>query len=359
MKLLTLFINSPARMSGTVLLALGGLFSVCIDSEAIAQTRFTVQADTAQQRVNIQVDGQPFTSYIYPNSVKKPVLYPLRTPAGSVVTRGFPLDPQPGERVDHPHHIGLWFNYGDVNGYDFWNNSDAVDPDGKYGTIHHRKVVKASGGKQGKLHVTADWITSDNNKVLEEDTKFTFSAWDKDTYLIDRTTTLTATNGDVSLHDNKEGMLGIRVARALEHPSDEPAVFTDASGVPTEVAAMNNEGVNGLYRSSEGVEGTEVWGTRARWMQLSGRVNEMPASLVILDHPDNVGFPTYWHARGYGLFAANPLGQKALSDGKDELNFKMQDGESVTFTYRIAVHAGEPLSDEEVEEMYKAFSGEE
>ncbi len=326
-----------------------------------AQTQFTVESDTAAQRVDIVADGQPFTSYIFPSTIKKPVLYPLRTPDGTVVTRGFPLDARPGERVDHPHHVGLWFNYGDVNGYDFWNNSDAVDPTGKYGTIHHRKVLETSDGKQGVLHVTADWITSDDDQVLEEDTKFVFSAQDKNTYLIDRTTTLTAV-GDVSLTDNKEGMLGMRVARALEHPSDEPAVFTDASGVPTEVAgtpveAMDNEGVNGLYRSSEGVEGNAVWGTRARWVQLSGRVDELPASITIMDHPSNVGFPTYWHARGYGLFAANPLGQKALSGGKDELNFALKDGESVTFRYRVALHAGEPLSDEQAQALFDDFVG--
>ncbi|MGB3777615.1 MAG: PmoA family protein [Tunicatimonas sp.] len=355
MKLSPFFTNRPAPVGRTVLFALVGWLSVA-PSEITAQVQFTVKPDTAAQRVDIATDGQPFTAYIFPNTIKKPVLYPLRTPDGTVVTRGFPLDARPGERVDHPHHVGLWLNYGDVNGYDFWNNSDAVDPNGKYGTIHHRKVLETSDGKQGMLHVTADWITSDDDKVLEEETKFVFSAQNKDTYLIDRTTTFTAV-GDVSLTDNKEGMLGVRVARALEHPSDEPAVFTDASGVPTEVKAMNNEGVNGLYRSSEGVEGDEVWGTRARWVQLSGRVDEQPASITIIDHPDNVGFPTYWHARGYGLFAANPLGQKALSDGREELNYQLQDGESVTFRYRVVLHAGKPLSDKQEKTLYDDFSG--
>lgn len=355
MKRLTSIINRPSPVGGAVLFVLAGWLSLA-PSETTAQVQFTVKTDTAAQRVDIVADGQPFTAYIFPSTIKKPVLYPLRTPDGTVVTRGFPLDARPGERVDHPHHVGLWLNYGDVNGYDFWNNSDAVDPNGKYGTIHHRKILETSDGKEGTLHVTADWITSDDDKVLEEDTRFEFSAEDKNTYLIDRTTTLTAV-GDVSLTDNKEGMLGMRVARALEHPSDEPAVFTDASGVPTEVKAMNNEGVNGMYRSSEGLEGDKVWGTRGRWVQLSGRVDKKPTSITIIDHPDNVGFPTYWHARGYGLFAANPLGQKALSEGKDELDFKLKDGESVTFRYRVVVHAGKPLSDKQEEDLYDDFSG--
>lgn len=353
MKIVTLSKNRPSPVGGAVLFVLVGWLSLA--PAATAQVQFSVKSDPAAQRVDIEADGQPFTAYIYPNTIKKPVLYPLRTPDGTVVTRGFPLDARPGERVDHPHHVGLWLNYGDVNGYDFWNNSDAVDPNGKFGTIHHRTIEETSDGKQGTLRVTADWITSDDDKVLEEATEFVFSAQDKDTYLIDRTTTLTAV-GDVSLTDNKEGMLGVRVARGLEHPSDEPAVFTDASGVPTKLEAMNNEGVNGLYRSSEGIEGDQVWGTRARWVQLAGQVNEDPASITLMDHPDNVGFPTYWHARGYGLFAANPLGQKALSDGKDELNFKLKDGKSVTFRYRVVLHAGEPLSDQQEEGLFDDFS---
>jgi methane monooxygenase PmoA-like len=83
----------------------------------------SVSSRPSEQRVDISIDGQPFTSYIYPKSLEKPVLYPIRSAAGLVVTRGYPLEPRPGERADHPHHIGHWFNYGDVSGYDFWGNS--------------------------------------------------------------------------------------------------------------------------------------------------------------------------------------------------------------------------------------------
>src|SRR5580700_3357168 len=95
-------------------------------SAAGAAKGVQVVADEANRRVDITIDGKPFTSYIWPTSLKKPVLYPLITEEGVTVTRGYPLEPRPNERVDHPHHAGLWFNYGDVNGFDFWNNSDAI-----------------------------------------------------------------------------------------------------------------------------------------------------------------------------------------------------------------------------------------
>ena len=49
----------------------------------------------------------------------------------------------------------------------------------------------------------------------------------------------------------------------------------------------------------------------------------------MLDHPSNPGFPTYWHARGYGLFAANPMGEKIFTDGKKELNVAIEPGASI------------------------------
>ncbi len=81
-----------------------------------------------------------------------------------------------------------------------------------------------------------------------------------------------------------------------------------------------------------------------------------PVSLVILDHPKNVGYPTYWHARGYGLFAANPLGQKELSAGKDILNFKLPAGQSVTFRYKVLIHSGNNLSDDQVKTEFNRFA---
>jgi hypothetical protein len=282
----------------------------------------------------------------------------LRTSDGILITRGWPLDPRPGERVDHPHHVGMWLNYGDVNGLDFWNNSNDIPQEKKnnFGSIKHRKVNKAeSGDDRAVLDVTADWRKPDGTNLLEENTRFVFSG-SANTRTIERITKLTALDQDVSFKDNKEGVLGIRLARELEHPADKPEVFTDASGKATSVPKLNNEGVTGNYRSSEGKEGNDVWGTRGKWVNLNGTIASRPVSLVILDHPKNVGYPTYWHARGYGLFAANPLGQKEFSKGKQILDFKLAAGQSVTFRYKVLIHSGSHLSDEQVTAEFNNFS---
>ena len=312
----------------------------------------------AARRVDVRIDGKPFTSYVWPESLSRPVLYPLLTAKGTPVTRGFPLDPRPGERTDHPHHVGLFLSYGDVNGVDFWNNSSALpsEQQAKMGRGRHQKVVEAAGGpREGRLRVAVEWVMPDGGVVLDEDTTFVFRG-DAATRIIDRSTRLTA-RAAVTFADNKEGFLGLRLARALEHFTNEAATFTDAQGRPTTVAVLDNSGVTGLYHSSEGKEGDAVWGTRGRWNMLTGTVGTEPVTLVMLDHPKNVGYPTYWHARGYGLFAANNLGQKAMSGGKEELNFKLAPGVSTTFRHEILVLDGK-ATPEQVEKYFAAFAKE-
>ena len=137
-------------------------------------------------------------------------------------------------------------------------------------------------------------------------------------------------------------------------PSNKPEIFTDAAGIATKVPVMNNTGITGNYRNSNGIEGEAVWAKRAIWCSLTGKIKDENISIAMIDHPKNVGYPSYWHARGYGLFAVNPLRQKAFSDGKEVLNFKLKKGESTTFRYRMVI-ASEHLSDSALNTMAADF----
>ncbi|TDH21686.1 hypothetical protein EXU57_19375 [Segetibacter sp. 3557_3] len=318
------------------------VFQLFLFAAASAQREVRFVQDDKAQKVDVMIDGKLFTSYLYKSDIDKPVLYPLHTASGTLVTRGFPLNSQPNERTDHPHHIGLWFNYGDVNGLDFWNNSYAIKPEDKpkFGSIRHRRIVKTENGKdKGTLVVEADWVDSKGNVLLKEQTAFTFRG-NANSRTIERVGTLTAQKERVSFKDNKEGVLGVRVSRELEIPSDKPEIYTDAQGVPTKVAVLNNEGVTGTFLTSEGKTGNDVWGTRGKWCMMYGKKKGEPVAITIVDHPSNPGYPTYWHARGYGLFAANPLGQEALSGGKEKLNYSLDPGKSVTFRYQVIINNG-------------------
>lgn len=347
-------------MRSTALLGLAMsmmLFQVSASAAAPADG-VRVVADEAQRRVDITIDGKPFTSYIWPTSLKKPVLYPLVDDEGVTVTRGFPLEPRPGERVDHPHHAGLWFNYGNVNGFDFWNNSDAIKKEarGKMGTILETKIVSTkSGPTRGELVVDSVWITGAGEKILDQTTRYIFTRR-AHTRVIDQIITLKALDRAV-FHDDKEGVLGMRVAKWLESPTEKGGVFMDASGRPTKVAAVQSSDATGVYLTSEGVKGDAVWGTRGRWCVLTGHTGDHTASIAIFDHPGNPGYPTYWHARGYGLFAANPLGRSIFDPKQPAFNFTLEKGETATFRYRVEV-SSQAVSAEAMNREADAFASE-
>jgi hypothetical protein len=319
-----------------------------------------VVSDPAARTVTIKAGGDPFTTFIYPDTLEKPTLYPIYAPDGQLITRGFPLAPRSGEPVDHPHHIGLWFNYENVSGLDFWNNSYAIPAAKKhqYGWIRTQKITKATSGTKGTLQYAADWTDQQRHVLLQETTTFVFSA-NKGERIIDRTTTLKAVaDTGVSFNDAKDGLLGLRVTKELQIPSNAPGQFVDDKGNVTKVAAGNTPDINGNYLTSEGKTGDSAWATRGTWCLLYGKKQQDMLSVVIIDHPGNPGYPTYWHARGYGLFAANPLGQKVFSNGRQTLNFHLAKGQSATFRYRIVIAAGqERLSTGHIRQLADAFAG--
>ncbi len=332
----------------------------CMPSIMMAQTNknsFNVKDLPSQKKVVITIDGKPFTDLIYTDTMEKPFLYPIYAANGKTITRGFPWNPAPNDPVDHPHHIGLWFNYESVNGLDFWNNSYAIEADKKknYGWVRTQKILHTKSGKQASVAYTADWTDQQKKVLLVETTDLNFSTIGNDR-VIERITKLTAIE-DVNFNDVKDGMLGLRVAHELELPISETKKYTDASGIVTYVKANKDSTVTGNYLTSEGKQGDAAWGTRGNWCMLYGKLGGDSISIVMIDHPKNPGYPTYWHARNYGLFAANPLGQKVFSNGKTVLNFKLAKGESATFRYKIIIAAGtNRLQNATIEKLAQEFS---
>ena len=319
-------------------------------------SKVTFVKHEADQRMDVMVDGKPFTSYWWPDYVYKPILYPILTTVGTTITRGYPIKARAGERRDHKHQVGNWLNYGNVNGYDFWGNGSEGKRNVNGGQIKHISIGELSEGNgEGSMVTTASWIDPAGKELLAEKTEFHFIAKGS-IRIIDRIAILTATGEAVLFKDTKEGSFGIRVSRQLELPSKEDVTLTDAQGNPTTVKAMSNEGVTGNFRSSEGVTGEAVWGTRAKWMGLYGSIGDENISLIICDHPKNLSYPTYWHARGYGLFAANPFGVKDFTKGKEELNYSIPSGKSLTLKYRIIISSGVHLTDAEINAYAKDFA---
>ncbi len=329
------------RQPSPVLLFLGLLLLSASGASAQSDQPVRFTGDNADKAISIFIGKQLFTRFLFADSMAKPILFPLNSATGITVTRGYPLDPRPGEPTDHPHHTGLWMNYESVNGIDFWNNSFAIPAEKKmnYGHIAVDSVQRITGSSFGEIDYVARWCNWQNKTLMTEHTALKFWS-EKNLRFIDRTTELTADTA-ISLADVKDGFLGLRVARQLQIATGGRNEFTDKHGITT--VTMADTAGTGDYLTSEGKRGDSAWATRGNWCRLSGKMNGDSITIVMLDHPGNPGYPTYWHARGYGLFAANPLGQKVFSNGKESLNFSLADGQTTRFHYRIIVADGQKI----------------
>lgn len=338
---------------------LGWAALLVLPTFSIAQSAGLKWVNKPEEKIHeLHYNNRLLTAYRYDDSIMKPVLYPLNTVSGTTVTRGFPISSRQGDRTDHPHHVGLWLNYESVNGLDFWNNSTAIPFEKRtsYGSIYQQKILKQEArGDHALLLVTTNWKNKAGEILLEEKTAFRFKVAGNQWYL-ERSTTLTALNKKVVFKDVKDGMLAIRVARELEQPSKEASSFVDANGIVTKVDQLPAENITGLYTSSEGLTGDAVWGSRARWVMLNGKIKGDAVTVAMIDHPSNIGYPTYWHARGYGLFALNPLGAAIFSNGKESRNLVLEPGQSIHFKYKIVLQGGKNLSASDMNKLADDFA---
>ncbi len=282
-------------------------------------------------RVIVMVDGEDITSYRYGDELSKPILWPVKSPSGIVLTRGFPFAKVKGESTDHPHHTGVFFTYDNVNGQGFWNNTTSPPQIKQIGSVK----METKPGK-GILETVSHWTAKSGKVLLEEKRKMEFVPGEEQ-YTIDFTIELIAQNEKVVFGDTKEGMFAIRLADWLKE-----------------------DGGTGEYLSSNGDRREKnVWGRRASWVRLQGQQDGRVIGIAIFNHPDSVNYPTYWHARGYGLFSANPLGQFDFQKGRgvenpEHLNFTLESGQSALFRFRIVIYDGARTT-EQLEKQFKEF----
>jgi methane monooxygenase PmoA-like len=273
--------------------------------------------------IDILVGGHPFTTYFFGTSAAKPFLSPLRSARGAVVTRGFPMVSDiPGEDHDEPHQRAMYFAHGDINGYDFWGEAEfprwSRHSASTFGRTVFREIEEMRGGPaSGTVRAKFDLVTA-NGRVIAGETQAYSIRGDEQVRIIDCEFTIRADHGPVKIGDTKEGTFAIRVVKALEAPL-------------------------GRMANSEGGAGEKaIWGKRANWVDYSGSVSGESVGVAIFDDPRNLRHPTYWHARKYGLLAANPFGLKEfLHDGRQDGSFVIDTGGSLTLRYRVFIHHGD------------------
>jgi hypothetical protein len=283
-------------------------------------------------RVDVSIGGRPFTSYYFDTAVAKPFLFPLRSARGTVVTRGFPMTSDiAGEPRDEPHQRAMYFAHGDINGFDFWGEAAfprwSDHPASKFGRTVFRSLDQIG---DGRLRATFDLVTPAGTIARETQT-YAFSG-DDESRTIDCEFAILASQGPVTMGDTKEGTFAVRVVKALDSP---PGRMVNSNG-------------------ASGEKG--IWGKRAEWVDYYGRVGDEDVGIAVFDHPGNLRAPTYWHARAYGLLAANPFGVKPFTgDRRQNGSYVIAADAALLLRYRVYIHHGDPVQGH-VAEAYRQFA---
>ena len=330
-------LNGPGK-----LFALVAGVSLWIAVPAAAQVEIT----QTPEQIAVAIDGKPFTVFhIGGKDLNRPYLHPLRSASGKIVNRSVPAGQVPGETTDHPHHAGLFYGHGDVNGYNYWAIQNVPTPPSKADATMGRIVVKnvasvKSGKESGTVDVVLTWLKPDGKPLLTETRRMTFYAH-PELRIVDFDFDFTAID-KVVFRDTKEGTFAMRMATAL----DEPAAKEKPGGLARTGKLLNAQG---------GEREANVWGKRSEWVDYSGVLDGEKVGVVMMDHPGNPRHPTYWHSRGYGLHSINPFGlHDFLNDAKQDGSLTVEPGAQVRFRYRVVVHPGK--SPAQLAELYKQYA---
>jgi Methane oxygenase PmoA len=288
-----------------------------------------VQRDGMQ--IQVTVDGKPFTTFYFGPDQPKPFLHPLRSASGKVVTRGFPMEKIAGEPADHPHHRGVFFGHGKVNGFNFWANEFALR-DKTSGRVVLKDVTTAKGGKKsGAIAATFDWNEPGGRLILTEKRTMKFYS-DPNLRVIDFDFLLIP-NGKVLFGDDKEGFFAVRV---------HPGIQEEKSG--------------GKMTNAEGKQSeAQVWGQPSNWVDYAGTVDGEALGIAFFDHPANLRHPERWHARGYGLFSVNPfMLSDVTKDKTTNADYVLDADKTLHLQYRMIIHPGDTAS-AKIEDLYQKY----
>lgn len=303
-----------------------------------------VTIEVGKDGLTFKVAGAFVTKYHTAETVAKPYFWPLNVTGDVSVARAWPMnDSQAADLKDHPHQKSAWFCHGDVipegielkakvkgvTGVDFWSEN-----------VGHGKIVcvKVGEPKTEKGHAWIvthnEWRTAEGVTILEE-TRTLHLYSTNGGRLIVLESSLKASTCPITFGDTKEGSMGVRVRTEIQSDS---------------------KGMGSLENADAKVGEKEVWGKFSNWCDDSGPLGGKTYGVAVLADPGNP-VKSAWHARGYGLVAANPFGRSkaGFSDlaGNTDL-LKMAKGDELKFRFGIFLHEGGAKAGK-VPEAYEAF----
>lgn len=297
----------------TVCCLLGASFT------ATAEEAPSISVKKAGDLHQVFIGDELFVGYNTKNTAK-PFLYPIIGPTGANMTRHYPMKKGvAGESDDHPHHTSLWFAHGGVNGVDLWH--------GKGKVVENVLSVTPDEPKPKTGIIASDiWLKKDRSAMADVVTVYQFEVLGDGSRVIDYITSIKPGEGvdQLVFADTKEGTMAIRLAPQLRLKG----------------AVATGKAVN-----SEGHKDKAVWGKRAKWVAYWGQIDGKTCGVAIFDHPENLRHPTWWHARDYGLVAANPFGMSDFERGKHKRgagSHTVAKDDTLNFSYRFVFFAGTP-----------------
>jgi len=303
----------------------------------------SVELKRGGNQIDVVIGGKLFTTYYLSAATAKPYLMPLQTASGVIISRSFPVaNDVSGADVRassfEPHQRPLYFAHGNVDGLDYWGEPAF---DHFYGDHAHQayghmllKSVEEQSEGQDRATLRARFRLLDPNErgIAEETQTYTFSG-DERTRTIDCEFVLEATAGPLVLGDTKEGTFGVRLTSELSAPHDH---------------MLNSQGSRGE---------SAIWGKQADWVSYSGIVSGRPVGIAVFDSPTSFRHPTTWHARAYGLLAANPFALRAFTnDRNQDGSWTIPEGQPLKFRYRVLIYDGE-LTPAQLAERYRQYAG--
>jgi len=297
-----------------------------------AKLRVSAKEDEAAGTVAIRIEGHAFAEVDY-KKYAKPVISTLIGPTGVNLLRNWPMrGAAPGEETDHPHHKGMWFDHGSVNGVDFWAETEKS---GKIVVAGKPKITPTADSVT--IETSENWIAPGDKKICSSHTLLTLGLDGEDRFA-EYNVTVQASEADLTFGDTKEGSLGLR-----SHPA------LNLKGKVATAHAVNSEGEKDLA----------IWGKKARWVDYTGTIDGKTVGIACFDYPANLRYPTTWHAREYGLIAANPFGLHDFDKKKNPEgagNHTVKKGDSLTFRYRWLFHKGD-TAEAKIEDRWKKWTG--
>ena len=306
-------------------------------AEAAPVVKLTPLAD----RVRVEIGGQLFTEYVFGDGASRPYCYPILATDGMRLTRDFPMKADtPGEEHDHPWHRSLMFAHSMVGGVDFWNEAGGdtgKSPKDKGRTVQET-VVETASGAVGVLRTRDRWVAPDGKLICTDERTIRFHASAAGRFIDYEVTLHALPDAPLLMGDNKDGAMAIRLAQWMT--TQHIIKSKDAAGKPVET---NYPGLGHIITAA-GDKDAAAWGRRADWCEYHAPHDGKTYGVAIFDHPQNLRHPTWWMARDYGLFGANPFGQHDYEGLKDQPHigdYTIPAGGSLTLRYRFYFHLGD------------------